>query len=202
MIRPRRCVLFVLLALSVVLRLVPFALLRWGVSVHPDTASYPWNFSPLLPICMFGGAFYADRRLAYVIPWVAYLLGDVGVWLLTGHLDWAFYAYQPVVYLSLALVASTGFLVRDRRSWRRVASAGLLSSTAFFAVTNFGVWAFSDGTVYPHTGAGLVDCYVRAIPYYQSTLVSMAVFLPLLFSRVSLTQAAPATRGHLVAQGG
>ena len=200
MMKPRWSVLLVLLSLSVVLRLVPFALLRAGVPIHPETASYPWNFSPLLPICVFGGAFYANRGLAYLIPWVAYLLGDVGVWLLTGNLEWAFYAHQPVVYLSLALVATTGFLVRDRRSWRRLAGAGWLSATMFFVVTNFGVWAFGDGTIYPKTASGLVDCYMRAVPYYRNTLISMAVFLPLLFSRVSLTRATSARR--LVAQGG
>ncbi len=55
------------------------------------------------------------------------------------------------------------------------------------------------GTIDPHTATGLVDCYVRAIPYFRNTLISMAVFLPLLFSRVSLTQAAPTRR--LAAQG-
>ena len=35
---------------------------------------------------------------------------------------------------------------------------------------------------------GLAACYLRAVPYFRNTLVSMAVFLPLLFSRVGLRE--------------
>ena len=106
-----------------------------------------------------------------------------------------------MVYLSVALVATTGFLVRDRRSWRSVAGAGLLSSTLFFVLTNVAVWAFSDGTRYPHTASGLVACFVAAIPFFRNSLVSMALFVPLLFSRVSLTAAEPRA-AQLAAQHG
>ena len=83
-----------------------------------------------------------------------------------------------------------------------VVGVGLLSSTVFFVLTNFGVWAFGDGSVYPHTASGLADCYARAIPYFRNTLVSMAVFLPVIFSRVALKDARVATVGHLAAHGG
>ena len=76
------------------------------------------------------------------------------------------------------------------RTWRGVAAAGLVASAGFFVLTNFGVWAFGDGAIYPHTPAGLVDCYVRALPFFRNTLVSMAVFLPLPFSRVALARPA------------
>ena len=191
MMKPRPLVLLVLLALSVAARLLPYALSAFGVPIDPANTIYPWNFSPILPICLFGGAVYANRRLAYAIPFTTFLVGDLGIWALTGRLDWAFYAHQPVVYLSVALVATMGFLVRGRRSWQGIAGAGLLSSILFFVLTNFGVWAFSDGTVYPHTASGLAACYVRAIPFFRNSLISMVLFLPLLFSRVSLTTAAP-----------
>ena len=192
MTHPRSSVLLALLTLSVAARLVPYLLLTLGVPINPTSTTYPWNFSPILPICFFGGAVYAQSRVAYAIPFATYLVGDLGIWLVTGRLDWAFYAYQPVVYLSIALIVTAGFALRRDRSWQRVATAGLLSSTAFFLVTNFGVWAFSDGTLFPHTPTGLVECYVRAIPYFRNTLISMAVFLPLLFSRMSLTVDSPA----------
>jgi len=85
-------------------------------------------------------------------------------------------------------VAFIGFALRRKRSWKRVAGAGLGSSLAFFVLSNFGVWAFGGGAVYPLNFGGLVECYVMAIPYLRNTLISMAVFLPLLFSRVALTK--------------
>lgn len=188
---PRLSVLMSLLLLSVVARLVPYALSHLGVSIDPADTIYPWNFSPILPICLFGGACYAQPRLAYAVPFATFLLGDLGIWALTGRADWAFYAYQPVVYLSVALVVTTGFALRGQRSWRGVAGAGLVSSVGFFVVTNFGLWAFGDGSIYPQTLDGLVDCYVRAIPYLRNTVISMALFLPLLFSPVALKNVGP-----------
>ena len=196
---PRRSLIVLLFALSVAVRLVPYALARLGEPIDPESTAYPWNFSPILPICLFGGAVYARREWVFAIPLAVYLLGDVGIWMLTGRPDWAFYADQPVVYLSVAMVAAAGFALRRERTWPRVAAVGLGSSIGFFLVTNFGVWAFGGGAVYPHTLAGLGECYVLAIPFLRNTLVSMAVFLPILFSRVGLKATVAAARNPLAA---
>jgi hypothetical protein len=200
-LRPRRSLLLALLLVSVAIRLVPYLLARAGVSIDPASTVYPWNFSPLLAASLFGGACLADRRLAFLLPVGAYLLGDLGIWLVTGRLDWAFYSYQPIVYLSVALVVASGFLARSRRTAGRVAGAGLLSAIAFFLITNAGVWIGGGGVRYPLTAAGLLDCYVQAIPFFRNSLISMAVLLPVLFSRVGLTPVA-ATRRLAVPLGG
>ncbi len=191
--KPRLAVILAMLAVSVLVRLAPYLLAQFGMSIDPGRTTYPWNFSPMLPLCLFGGAFFGRAGIAYVyvVPFAAWLMGDLGILALTGRVDWAFYPNQPLVYLSLALVATTGFALRGERSWKRVAGAGLASSVGFFVITNFGVWAFGDGLLYPKTLSGLVDCYVRAIPFFRNTLISMAVFLPLLFSRVALQSPAP-----------
>jgi hypothetical protein len=186
--RPRFSLILALLALGLAARLAPYVLSHFGISIDPENTAYPWNFSPILPVCIFGGAFYGRQIMVYAIPFATYLIGDLGIWALTGRFDWAFYSFQPVVYLSVALVAATGLALRGQQSWARVAAAGLISSVGFYLVTNFGLWAFSGGTLYPQTLAGLTDCYVRGIPYFRNTLISMAVFLPLLFSRVALKQ--------------
>ncbi len=175
---------FVLVALA--FRLAPYVLHAVGIPIDPASTAYPWNFSPVLPLCVFGAACYATGRAAYLVPFAIYLAGDLGIWLLTGRADWAFYAGQPVLYLSVALVVTCGFLLRRHRTWPRIAATGLASAVTFFVVSNFGVWAFGDGIRYPHNPAGLVDCYVQAIPFFRNTLISMALFLPLLFSRVTL----------------
>ena len=190
--KPRLSLILALLALGILARLAPYAMSHFGFSIDPENTVYPWNFSPILPFCIFGGAFYGRRIMVYAIPFATYLIGDLGIWALTGRVDWAFYPFQPVVYLSVALVATTGFALRRQQSWARVAAAGLISSVGFYLVTNFGLWAFSGGALYPQTLTGLADCYVRGIPYFRNTLISMAFFLPLLFSRAALKQPAPA----------
>lgn len=177
-------VLLAIVALSVGVRLGPYV---FGAHhVDPESMAYPWNFSPILALSLFGGALYASRRLVYLVPLATYLLGDVGIWVVTGRADWALYAGQPVVYLAVALVATCGFLMRGKRSWGRLAGSGLLAAVGFFIVTNFAVWASGGGVRYPMNLAGLIDCYVQAIPFFRNSLVSMAVFLPLLFSPVAL----------------
>ena len=106
------------------------------------------------------------------------------------------------MYLSVALVATTGFALRGSRTWRGIAVAELVSSLGYFVLTNFGVWAFGNGSVYPHTLSGLVDCYLRAIPYFRNTVISMAIFLPVLFSRASLKSVVPVAGHRLATQGG
>ncbi len=177
-------VLLALIVLSVGVRLAPYA---FGAHhVDPGSMAYPWNFSPILALSLFGGALYASRRLVYLVPLATYLLGDVGIWLVTGRADWALYGGQPLVYLSVALVATCGFLMRGHRSWGRLAGSGTLAAVGFFVVTNFAVWAFGGGLRYPLNMAGMIDCYVQAIPFFRNSLISMAVFLPLLFSPVTL----------------
>ena len=86
-------VLLAIVALSVGVRLAPYA---FGAHhVDPGSMAYPWNFSPILALSLFGGALYASRRLVYLVPLATYLLGDVGIWVVTGRADWALYAGQP-----------------------------------------------------------------------------------------------------------
>lgn len=194
--QPRPSALATLIVIAVGFRLAPYLLHGLGVPIDPANTVYPWNFSPILPLCLFGAACFATRRMAYLAPFAVYILGDLGIWLVTGRADWSLYAGQPVLYLSVALVVTCGFLLRSQRSWSRVVATGLASSIVFFVVSNFGVWAFGDGLRYPYSFAGLVDCYVQAIPFFRNTLVSMAVFLPLLFSRVALRDPRPLQVGR------
>lgn len=201
--RPRNSILFSLVALSILLRLLPFALHRlFGISIDRNTTVYPWNFSPLMPICLFCGAFFAKRWHAFLVIFLAHLIGDIGIGLLLGDMSKGFYPMQPVTYASYALLIATGFLLRDNRSIVRIAGAGVLGATAFFVLSNFAVWGFGGGVRYPHTAEGLWECYVAAIPFYRNSLISMAVFLPVLFSRLTVFETSPESKPELAAQTG
>ena len=189
MLQPRASVIALLVVAAICIRLIPYLLHALGMPIDPENTVYPWNFSPLLPLSLFGAAYFASRYLAFLVPLGIYLAGDIGIWIITGRLDWALYAGQPMLYLSVLLVAASGLLLRSQRSWSRIASVGLGSAILFFVVSNFGVWAFGGGQRYALTFAGLMDCYIQAIPFFRNTLISMVVFLPLLFSRVALREA-------------
>ena len=188
MFKPRLWFLAALLAYSLAARLLPYVLYQFGVSIDPETTAYPWNFSPMYAICLFGGACFAHRRWAFAIPLLAFLIGDLGIWALTGKLEWAFYSEQPFVYAGILLTVAMGFLLRNRRSVLSIATTGLAASVMFFLVSNFGVWLAGEGVRYSKDLHGLVGCYTMAIPFFRNSIVSMAVFSAILFSPIALTR--------------
>lgn len=201
--RPRPAVLFGFVALCVVMRLAPWTLeLLFGFKTDPKTTIYPWNFAPFMAVCLFVAAFLRDRRLAYALMLGSWLVGDLAIGLLKWDAAFAFYPSQVTTYLGYGLVITLGLLLRERRSALAIGGTGLLGAVIFFAVSNFGVWAFGGGVTYPMTPGGLLECYDAAIPFFRNSLISMAVFLPVLFSPIAVTTRAPEPSPTLAAQAG
>ncbi len=55
----------------------------------------------------------------------------------------------------------------------------LACSLAFFVLSNFAVWAFSG--MYSLTVAGLIQCYVAALPFLQNTVAGDLFWTAVLF---------------------
>ena len=152
---------------------------------------HPPNVTPVAALALFGGAHFADRRLAVLVPLAALLVGAFVI---------GFHELVPFVYGGFALIAVLGFWLRGRRSAGRITGAALGGSVTFFLVSNFGVWLLL-GT-YPMTPAGLVACYVAGLPYFWNTLLGDLVFTGVLFGGFALLeravpalQAAPSPAG-------
>jgi hypothetical protein len=90
------------------------------------------------------------------------------------------------VYASVALIVLIGWWVSSRRTVLGIAAGALAGSVSFFVITNFGMWLFSG--FYPLTSAGLVACYVAAIPFFQNTLAGDLFFTALLFGGFALLE--------------
>lgn len=153
---PRTLVLFAMVAFAVGYRLV----------VYFVPGLLPWNFTPVEAMALFGGACFADRRLAILIPLAAMAVADtlIALSLPASQLrDWIVMA--PVIYACIALTAFAGFALRGRVRVLNVALAAVGSATGFFLVTNFFVWVGSG--MYPADISGLIACYVAGLPFYQ-----------------------------------
>lgn len=138
---------------------------------------HPPNFTPLTALALFGGASFADRRAAFLVPLLGLLLSDL--WL-------GFYLVTPFVYGSFTLIVGIGSWLRRRKTFSRIAGAATAATLLFFVVTNFGVWTL--GGLYPKTPAGLGDCYVAAIPFLGNTLASSLLYSALLFGGLALAE--------------
>lgn len=164
-IAPHLAVVTGLIALAVSMRLV----------VHFLPGLIPYNFTPVEAIALFGGASFANRRLAIVAPLVAMLLADLVIGL---------HPLIPVVYGCIAVTALAGRGLARRAGIGRLALFGAASATFFFIVTNFAVWLTSG--MYPLTGAGLVACYVAGLPFYPATLAGTLFWTGALFGTLAL----------------
>jgi hypothetical protein len=138
---------------------------------------HPWNFTPIAAMALFGGAQCASKRAAFLMPLTALFLGDLVLGL---------HRLMPFVYGCFALTVCFGFWVRRRRSVQRIAFAAVASAILFFVLTNFGVWAIDN--LYPKTTAGLVDCYVAAIPFFRNMLLGDLLYSALLFGALAFAE--------------
>ena len=145
--------------------------------VHYAAGAMPYNFTPVEAMALFGGAYFANRKLAIAVPLVALFLADCFI----GFYGWMMLA----VYGCVALTAVAGFALRGRvRVWNTLIAA-IGSATGFYLVTNFFVWL--GGTLYPHTASGLISCYVAGWPFYQyGTLAGTLLWSALLFGGFAL----------------
>lgn len=131
---------------------------------------HPPNFSPIIAIALFGGAYFSSRKAALILPLLAMGISDLFL---------GFHQVMPFVYGSFIAMVGIGFLLRSNKRVLPIVSGVLGSSVLFFLVTNFGVWM--TGTMYPHTFSGLLSCYAAAIPFFQNTILSAVLYSGALF---------------------
>lgn len=135
------------------------------------------NVSPVAAMALFGGAYFADKRLAFIVPFAALFLSDL---LLGLHNAMIF------VYAGFALTVVIGFMLQKRVTVTNTAFAMVASSVLFFLLTNFGAWMTS--ALYAKTAAGLGQAYVAGIPFFQNSLLGNLGYAVLIFGGYHLLQ--------------
>ena len=110
-------------------------------------------------------------RIALVVPITTIILSD----LIIGNSSIFMFTWS-----SFAIIGLSATLLRKLNQKPKIqilSSVGFAaaSSFLFFMVTNFGVWA--QGW-YPATWAGLVDCYMMAVPFYRTMLIGNLILVP------------------------
>ena len=134
------------------------------------------NFSPVFAALLFGGA-HLKRRDAIWYPLALLAASDVLLTTLVYRmrLGWG----QSITWLAFAVVALIGCWLRKRETVARIGVAALAGPTAFFLISNFGVWL--GWHMYPATWDGLATCYAAALPFYRNSLVASVVYSAVLF---------------------
>ena len=132
---------------------------------------HPANFTAIGAIALFGGV-YLEKRFAFVVPILAMLMSDYFI---------GFYSGMYWVYGSFVLIGLVGVWLKNHKKPLVILGGTFVSSILFFAITNFGVW-MTSGSMYAPTWAGLVECYVFAIPYFRNTVGGDIFFVAVMFA--------------------
>ena len=138
---------------------------------------HPPNFTPIFAMALFGGTYINNKKMAFLLPLATMLISDLFIGL---------HSLTLVVYSAIAIITSIGFLLKSRVRPSTVIGASLLGSLIFYLITNFAVWSLL-GT-YPQTPAGLVSCYVAALPYFKNSLISGLLYSALMFGVFELAK--------------
>jgi len=137
---------------------------------------HAWNFSPVYGALLFGGANMKKRDSIW---FSAVTLGasDIVLTKFIYHFNvgWG----ELIQMAAFASIAMIGWILQKRFSIGRLGFACLAAPTSFYLISDFGVWLGFNS--YPHTWAGLVACYVAAIPFQGRITASTVLFSVILF---------------------
>jgi hypothetical protein len=165
--------------LAVTIRLVPRYL------AFREEFQWLWNFTAVGALGLFAGARLGSRA-AYLVPLGAMFVADLLLLPKLGSLT--FHPLMtPVIYASMTLNVAIGRLFRLTSSPVWAVPGALLTTAQFFVTTNLAEWAFSG--LYPQTFAGLVDCFVAALPFIRGTLIGDMGYSILFFGLFAAVQA-------------
>lgn len=137
----------------------------------------PLAFAPVAPALLFFGS-----RLPRRMFWIPVAL------LTAADLYFTFAVYNEglkadqvltsIWYVAILFLGNA--LLKGTVKPLKLAAAALSASVSFFVLSNFAVWAVWP--TYPKTVAGLMACYVAAIPFFRNQFASDVIFTAIMFA--------------------
>ena len=127
------------------------------------------NFSPMAAVALFSGV-YLNKKHGYLIPLSIYIISDIFLGL-----------HNTVIFTwgTIVLIYFLGTYLKKNKSITTTITCTLAGSIGFFLITNFGVWIMGW---YPRTIVGLGQCFVAAIPFFRTSLLSNFAYVAVFFS--------------------
>lgn len=125
-------------------------------------------------------AAYLGRRQAAGVVLAVMMVSD----LILGNSNIFWFTWSG---MAIPMVVAGG--VFKRLGINRMASGAIMGVGAnlfFYLWTNFGVWALDSWGMYPNNWAGLIQCYVNALPFLKLQLISTLMFVPTAFGVVEV----------------
>ena len=161
-LRMKIIISLILISLGIVCRLLPHA----------------WNFTPIMAIALFAGV-YLGKRYALILPIAAMFIGDM-------FIGFYFWKLMLVIYICFAIIGLLGLAIKKYKSAETILAGSILAAVIFFLATNWAVWQFSSW--YTKNLAGLMQCYILALPFFKNTLLGNIFYSGVLFGSYELVK--------------
>jgi hypothetical protein len=139
--------------------------------------SHLWNFTLVGGAFVFAAAYFTDKKISIMLMLVTMLVSDFII---------GFHSQMISVYLGYLVMLGFGFMLNLQSNRLKILGYSFAGTLAFYLITNFGVWL--EGALYPKTLAGLIDCYIMALPFYRNQLFSDVLSAALFFEAAKQVQ--------------
>jgi hypothetical protein len=157
-----------IILLAVISRLIPHA----------------YNFAPFGAIALFSGSVLSNRILAVLVPCIAawfsgIILNNLFYQTIFSEFTWFDYNifWQSLSYALTAILGMT--LLSAKPGMLKLGLAAISASMIFFILSNFGYW--TTGLFYSRDLAGLITCYISALPFYPASLAGDLIYSVAMF---------------------
>ena len=146
-----------------------------GVSVR--LLPHPPNFTPVAAIALFGGFYFRNKKIAFVLLIMIMLISDIFI----GYYQ---VGLMAVVYGSFLLCVILGSWLKKHKRWHTILGSSLLAALIFFLLTNFAVWLLTPW--YAKNIFGIFQCYLMALPFFRNTLFGNMFYVSCFFGLYEL----------------
>jgi hypothetical protein len=133
---------------------------------------HPPNFTAISGFFFVAGVLASRQKWLGAVAFLPLIISDL---FLGGYPGLMFVYFGHAAVLFFGWYFATAFGENSKR--RQVlpfAVLNLSSALIFFALSNLGVWLSSG--IYARTSAGLVECFVMALPFFHQTAISQLIF--------------------------
>lgn len=137
---------------------------------------HPWTFTPVVGSLLFFGA--RGSRRALWVPLLLLVASDLVLnkFVYAYRLSWE----ELIIWAWYGAILWLGTNLRANSKPVRVIGAALAGSVSFFLLSDFGTFASTN--LYPKTFAGLITCYIAAIPFFRNALEGDLLFTCAMFA--------------------
>ncbi len=147
---------------------------------------HPSNFAPLGAMALFGGFYFTKKWQAFLITITAWWLADLFLNNLVysfmfKEFTWLSQSFITVAIAIFAIILISKIVIKKADA-QSVILASVLSSIAFFVITNFGTFL----QYYPKNSNGLMAAYTAGIPFFTNTLLGDLIYTTILFGAYHL----------------